>query len=306
MAKNSARDDSTKRPSRYARLFGGGRERDKTSAKTVRVVDEMDAETVLVADEASAETPQLADETDTETVLAADEASDETAEAVDEAYADTAQLADETDTETVLAADEASAETAQAADETPKSAGPRASKFATFEKWFGRFVAWVLTIAVLGAVVVGGLALVNGSWEVNPILSGSMRPGLSVGGVEISERVPVSQLAVRDVIVFREPNNPSTQIVHRIVKMTKDKSGQLLINTQGDANNVRDPWTLTIKGDYAYRARWSLPLVGYVAVAYENNRGIALLGAGVVLIAIAATAVWKPRRRGEKPTTSDE
>jgi signal peptidase I len=272
MAKNSAQDDSNKRPSRYARLFGGGRETDKTSAKTVQL-----------ADEAGDETAQAPDETDAETVQLADEAGDETAQAPDETN-----------------------ETVQLADETPNSAGPRASKFATFEKWFGRFVAWVLTVAVLGAIGVGSVALVNGSWEVNPILSGSMRPGLSVGGVVISERVPVSQLAVRDVIVFRAPNNPSTQIVHRIVKMTKDKSGQLLINTQGDANNVRDPWTLTITGDYVYRARWSLPLVGYVAVAYENNRGIALLGAGVVLIAIAATAVWKPRRRGEKPTTSDE
>jgi signal peptidase I len=284
MAKDSAQDDSTKRPSRYARLFGGGRGAERTSAKTAQL-----------ADEAGGETVQLADEAGGETVLVADEAGGETVQVADDANAETLQLADETSDETV-----------QAADETPRSAGPRASKFATFEKWFGRFVATVLTLAVIGAVVVGSVALVNGSWQVNPILSGSMRPGLSVGGVVISERVPVNQLALRDVIVFREPNSPSTQIVHRIVKMTKSKSGQLLINTQGDANNARDAWTLTIKGDYAYRARWSVPLVGYVAVAYENNRGIALLGAGVVLIAIAATAVWKPRRRDEKPTASDE
>jgi signal peptidase I len=162
-----------------------------------------------------------------------------------------------------------------------------------------------VTLAVLVAIGIGSVALVNGSWSVNPVVSGSMRPGFSVGGVVISERVPVDQLAVRDVIVFREPNKPSVQIVHRIVQITKEKSGQLLINTQGDANKVRDPWTLTIRGDYAYKARWSLPLVGYVAVAYENNRGVALLGAGVVLIAAAAATVWKPRRRGEKPTASE-
>jgi signal peptidase I len=94
-----------------------------------------------------------------------------------------------------------------------------------------------------------------------------MRPGFAVGGVVISERVPVSQLMVRDVIVFRRPDKPSEQMVHRIIKLAKGGSGQFLINTQGDANTVRDPWTLTILGKHAYRVRWSLPLIGYAAVA---------------------------------------
>jgi signal peptidase I len=306
MAEDSTGEGSAKRRSRYSRLFGGGGKTKETTTEIPQAADETTTEIPQAADEANIGTVQVADEASAEIVQAADEADIGTVQVANDMGDETAQAADETDTETVQVENEASAGTAQLVGETPNSAGPRASKFATFEKWFGRFVATVLTLAVLGALVVGSLALVNGSWEVNPILSGSMRPGLSVGGVVISERVPVSQLVVRDVIVFREPNSPSTQIVHRIVKMTKSKSGQLLINTQGDANTARDPWTLTIKGDYAYRARWSVPLVGYVAVAYENNRGIALLGAGVILIAVAATAVWKPRRRGDRPSTSDE
>jgi signal peptidase I len=200
---------------------------------------------------------------------------------------------------------ETGTESAPAEEKSANPAIRQGSKFETFSTWCRRTVATVVTLAVLVAIGIGSVALVNGSWSVNPVVSGSMRPGFSVGGVVISERVPVDQLAVRDVIVFREPNKPSVQIVHRIVQITKEKSGQLLINTQGDANKVRDPWTLTIRGDYAYKARWSLPLVGYVAVAYENNRGVALLGAGVVLIAAAAATVWKPRRRGEKPTASE-
>ena len=132
---------------------------------------------------------------------------------------------------------------------------------------------------------------------VNPVLSGSMRPGFAVGGVVISERVRVSQLMVHDVIVFRRPDKPFEQMVHRVTKLAKEGSGQFLINTRGDANTVRDPWTLTIRGKYAYRVRWSLPLIGYAAVAYENNRGVALLLAGLVLIAIAVAEVVKPLRR---------
>ena len=171
------------------------------------------------------------------------------------------------------------------------------SKHATVARRLRGLVAAVLVLAILALVGVGTLALVQGTWMVTPVLSGSMRPGLAVGGVVISERVPVDHLVVRDVIVFRDPNDPSKQVVHRIVKLAVGSSGSSLINTQGDANTVRDLWTLTIRGNYAYRVRWSIPLVGYVAIAYQNNHGLFLLGAGIVLILLAVTAFLEPRRR---------
>lgn len=182
------------------------------------------------------------------------------------------------------------------------------SKHEAVARRLRQVVAAVLLLAVLAAVGVGSVALIQGTWMANPVVSGSMRPGLSVGGVVISERVPVDHLAVRDVIVFRDPNDPSLQVVHRIVKMTVGSSGQRLINTQGDANTVRDAWTLTIRGSYAYQVRWSVPLLGYVAVAYQNNRGLSLLLAGIVLIAIAVTTVLKarPRRRDDTQPSLDD
>jgi signal peptidase I len=140
---------------------------------------------------------------------------------------------------------------------------------------------------------------------VTPILSGSMRPGLAVGGVAISERVPVHSLAVREVIVFQRPDKPSGQVVHGIVQLAVGSSGQVQINTQGDANTVRDPRTLTIRGETAYRVRWSVPLIGYVAVAFQNHRGFALLGAGIVLIVIALTMVSGSRRRSGRGEEED-
>ncbi len=76
----------------------------------------------------------------------------------------------------------------------------------------------------------------------------------------------------------------------------------MLINTQGDANTVRDPWTITIRGDSAYRVRWSVPLVGYVAIAYQNYRGF-WLGAGIVMAGIAMSLVYRARRNGKRRRT---
>ena len=99
------------------------------------------------------------------------------------------------------------------------------------------------------------------------------------------------------MIVFADPYKPSEQIVHRIVRITKGPGGKLLFKTQGDANTVRNPWTMTIPGGYVYRARWSVPLLGYVANSYQNHRGYFLMGAGIVLILIALSTVLGTRSR---------
>jgi signal peptidase I len=187
--------------------------------------------------------------------------------------------------------------TSTAEDDTARTSVPSDSKHTTVGGRIRTVVASVLVLVILAAAAFAAIALVRGTWMVTPVLSGSMRPGLAVGGVVISERVPVNDLAVRDVMVFQRPADPSEQVVHRIVSLKKSSSGQLLIRTQGDANTVRDPWTLTPRGDYAYRVRWSIPLLGYVAVAFENHRGISLLVAGVVLLVLAVSMVFSPRRR---------
>jgi signal peptidase I len=167
--------------------------------------------------------------------------------------------------------------------------------YATVVRRLRAGVAAILVLAIFVAAGFAASALARGTWMVNSVLSGSMRPGLAVGGIVISERIPVSDLAVRDVIVFEEPGKSSVLIVHRIVQMTAGKSGQFLIHTQGDANTARDAWALSIHGSYAYKVRWSIPLIGYIIVDYQNNRAYVLLAVGVLLIAIAAITVLRSR-----------
>src|ERR1019366_1101231 len=102
----------------------------------------------------------------------------------------------------------------------------RHSKTSAVAKWPRRIFATVLVLAVLAAAGVASIALIQGTWQVNPVLTGSMRPGLSVGGVVISERIPVDKLVLRDVMVFASPDDPANLIVHRIVSLSNNKSGQ--------------------------------------------------------------------------------
>lgn len=149
-------------------------------------------------------------------------------------------------------------------------------------------VATVVVLAILAGVGFVALSLARGTWMVTPVLSGSMRPGFSVGGVVVSQREPLKDIAVRDVIVFQNPIKRTEQMVHRIIKLTRLPDGAIKIKTQGDANPIPDPWTVEIRTRFVYRIRWSLPLLGYVAVAYQNHRGVLLAAAGLLLLLVAA------------------
>ncbi len=160
---------------------------------------------------------------------------------------------------------------------------------------------------LLSALLLAGAALVtfsvlSGSWTIAPILSGSMRPGFPVGGVVVAERTPTSALAVGDVIIFQDPNVPSEQVVHRIVQLTFEQSGQPVLKTRGDANNVDDSWTITLQEQSVYVAQFTLPLLGYAAVS--ANRGIYLMVGGVILLLVVASTVLSRER--PRPASEEE
>ncbi|MGZ4777458.1 MAG: signal peptidase I [Oryzihumus sp.] len=166
----------------------------------------------------------------------------------------------------------------------------------------GRLRQWAVNLTLAAAalgVVAAAAAVLSGSYQARPVLSGSMTPGLPVGGVVLAQRVPAAQLQVRDVIVFAKPGSPGDLVVHRIIKLSS-ASGQVQAHTQGDANNTPDPWTVSLRGDTAYRVVGSLPLLGYASVWLHGttSRQVLLFGGGLVCL-LACTRLL--RRAGGRP-----
>ena len=109
-----------------------------------------------------------------------------------------------------------------------------------------------------------------------------------VGRVVVTERVPTSALQVRDVVVFHRPDKPAELVVHRIIVLTPSAAGPIA-QTQGDANDTPDPWNVSLHGATAYRAVFSLPLIGDAAVWAHGPAGPnALVLVGLLLIGSAA------------------
>ena len=161
-----------------------------------------------------------------------------------------------------------------------------------------RAISRMLLVFAFCALALCGYQIASGRWHATPVLSGSMRPGLQPGDVVVTQRVPISDLQVRDVIVFHPPNEPGHQTVHRIVKLTV-KSGTTSITTRGDANTVDDLVVSSLSGATAYRVVRVVPLVGYPAVWLQNgNHGVLAIALGAILLIVAAVTVL----RREKPT----
>jgi signal peptidase I len=159
----------------------------------------------------------------------------------------------------------------------------------------------VLTLLLVALLGWGAVAVVTGRYQIRPVLSGSMEPGLPTGGIVITERIPISALHVRDVVVIHPPNHPDEMVVHRIIALTQSASG-VVVQTQGDANTVPDAGQATLQGTTAYRAVFALPLIGYASVWAHGPTGrLALIVFGLLLVLFALVSGLRQRHR---PTSS--
>jgi signal peptidase len=153
----------------------------------------------------------------------------------------------------------------------------------------GGHVVNLLIAAALGlvtifcAIVVG---LVVTGHHLEEVVTGSMQPTIPIGSLVVTENLPAGQLQVGDIMVFPDPNDTKLTIVHRIVWLSHDQSGDVLVRTKGDYNALPDDWTLKRAANAeADRVIEILPGAG-TAAGYLQTIGFAglvLLIAGVIV-----------------------
>ena len=163
----------------------------------------------------------------------------------------------------------------------------------------GRLIDRLLTslIVALGVVAVGiGILVLVANLHFQTVTSGSMRPTISPGDVAVTEAVSVSSLKVGDVIVFYPPGVTAEPVMHRIVSLDNG-----LIKTRGDANNVDDPWQVTLRGTTAYQMVAVVPFLGWLT---ELQRP-ALVVAGL-LVGLAILLELRKEVRGRKTKARSE
>jgi len=156
-----------------------------------------------------------------------------------------------------------------------------------------RRVLRVIVLGVLGfcgALVVGfGLALATGH-QAFTIVSGSMEPAIGTGDVVVVDKIAPLDARVGDVISFRDPENASRILTHRVTKMRATGDSVRFV-TRGDANTGVETWGIPVSGTIG-RVDYRIPKIGYVA----NRIGSRFGRFGFVVIPavlLALTELWR-------------
>ena len=103
-------------------------------------------------------------------------------------------------------------------------------------------IAAALSLVGIFCCIVVGLVVTGHHLE--EVVTGSMQPTIPIGSLVVTERIPTSQLQAGNVMVFPDPNNTKLTIVHRIIWLSHDQSGDVLVRTKGDYNALPDSWTM--------------------------------------------------------------
>jgi signal peptidase len=159
--------------------------------------------------------------------------------------------------------------------------------------WAGLAVAALLTAAI-------ALPLAFGA-RPHTVLTGSMEPTIAAGDVVIDARIAPTAAAVGDVVTFRDPDDQSRLITHR-VRSIRRAGSYLWFVTQGDANNTTEHWRIAADGELG-RVAYTVPWVGHVAVLTHTRLGLALfLLVPLLLLGLdELTRIWRPAAREEVP-----
>jgi signal peptidase I len=154
----------------------------------------------------------------------------------------------------------------------------------------------LLVLLIAAGFVIAAIAVSSGHWKADPVVSGSMEPTIDTGSVVLTQRVPVDDLAVGDIVMFQRPDGVDEQVVHRIAELEPSEDGPI-IRTKGDANASVDPWQVRPQEETALVARGSVPYVGYVAMATRTAVGqhTLLTAAGLLIGAGLVILMWRPK-----------
>lgn len=165
-------------------------------------------------------------------------------------------------------------------DPRPVRRAPRPDPRGPVRRWAGR-VAVAVAVALCAAVAFASL---SGTWKVLRVPTGSMAPTIGEGSAILVESVPADDVSVGDVIVFHAPVSGDLT-VHRVISLDRGQ-GELVVRTQGDANEAPDSWEARINGETVHRYRSNLPVLGDITSLFADGRVrlvVAAVSAGLVL-----------------------
>jgi signal peptidase len=159
-----------------------------------------------------------------------------------------------------------------------------------------------LGVAVTTGCVVLAATVVALHLNIQPVLTGSMRPTYGPGALVVTEPVPVADLHPGMIVLFTPPGKHA-QFAHRIVTVTGPRTAPI-ITTKGDANRYPDPWHAQLTSATVPRVVATVPWIGRLMVGLRGSLQLVLIILGGLTVAVAgARWILQPRRTLVGPTS---
>jgi signal peptidase I len=136
---------------------------------------------------------------------------------------------------------------------------------------------------------------------LNVVQGNSMSPVVNQGDAVLLTGAATESLNVGDIVVFPDPENPDSNIIHRIVGMNTE-DGMVYAVTKGDANAVEDPY-MTPADEVEGKVSLVLPKAGFFLSFLRTPPGfiICVLSPFAVLL-LYLFAKWYQESRGTGKT----
>jgi len=146
-----------------------------------------------------------------------------------------------------------------------------------------------LSLAVLVLIVPRALG-----YRAYVITGDSMDGTISRGSLIYTQPVSVESLVVGDVVTFVPPGMEAP-VTHRLVRVSRNDSGELEMRTRGDNVGMRDPWTFVPRTPMLPRFVLAIPYVGYViaVLSLPLVRILVFVLPAVVIALLVLARLWR-------------
>lgn len=162
-----------------------------------------------------------------------------------------------------------------------------------------------ILMGMIGAVVVLTILLVSVGprflpYQTYVVRSGSMEPTIRTGAMVVLTKVDGAQLGPGDIVTFKNPEDTSMLVTHRVVGVETTDQGRVFV-TQGDSNAHPDPWRVPASGT-GWKLWFNVPVLGFV-FGYLGTlpARVALLVIPAAILALLALTDLRRRRSCRRP-----
>jgi len=155
-------------------------------------------------------------------------------------------------------------------------------------------VLFIASLVIFSLVMLGGMlvhVMPHFGWIIDGVRSGSMSPALERGSLIIARPVSTAEIALGDIVVFRNDNMADSYICHRVI--AKTIYAPLLFDTKGDANPFPDPEPVRSENIVA-RVVWDMPVLGFAAIFIKTPVGfvISVIVPGIIIAIMCLSTIF--------------